>query len=228
MALEWLANWMGEHHGLSVEVSADPEVTTDREDVKILIFEAVRELLFNVVKHSGTTRARLNMSRFDDESLKVEVRDRGVGYDPENVAGRSIQDDAVPGTSAGGFGLFSIRERLGLIGGRLEVESAPNEGACFTLIAPMGRGGVRPEREEPAAESPQPQPTLEPATEDLPEAEEAERKIRILLVDDHDLVREGLSLLLNEEPGFEIAGQASDGKEAVRVSLSYPDPNRSM
>ena len=120
--LDWLARRMADKHGLFVELSLEATSSPLAEDVKILLFESVRELLFNAVKHSRSRSATIG-ARLVDGQLQVLVSDQGAGFDPK----------AIPpaGEAGGGFGLFSIRERLELIGGRLEIESAPGTGSRF-------------------------------------------------------------------------------------------------
>jgi nitrate/nitrite-specific signal transduction histidine kinase len=88
----------------------------------------VRELLFNVVKHANVANAGVQLRRAADGSTWVVVSDEGVGFDPEVLR-------AWDGTDAR-FGLFSLRERLELLGGRLDVDSAPGQGASFTIVGP--------------------------------------------------------------------------------------------
>lgn len=128
--LEWLARWMKKTHGLTVDLTVDPGLAVDREDVRLFLFQAVRELLFNVAKHARTDRAEVQISRHDPTQLLAVVEDRGVGFDPAKIFG--------PGnTDPEGFGLFSIRERIDLLGGSLQAESLPGRGARFTLLAPL-------------------------------------------------------------------------------------------
>ena len=96
-----------------------------------MLFRSVRELLFNVVKHAKVANARVELSLTADGRVRLTVSDEGVGFDPETLR-------AWDGTDQG-FGLFSLRERLELLGGRLDVESAPGRGASFTIIAPPPR-----------------------------------------------------------------------------------------
>jgi PAS domain S-box-containing protein len=207
--LEWLVRWMGEKHGLTVDLDVSTGDDTDREDVKILMFQAVRELLFNVVKHAGVTRARVTLASADDEgTLCVVVRDEGVGFDPEAMWDLS-------GPAAGGFGLFSIRERLGMLGGTLEIESAPQRGSTFTLCAPAC--GASPPRRAQAG------PEVVTEVRDEPEAAAGPargdgRTLRILIVDDHPVMRQGLAALIGEEKDLEVVGQAGDGGEGVRLA----------
>ncbi|RPJ54399.1 MAG: hypothetical protein EHM23_29105 [Acidobacteria bacterium] len=124
--LEWLAHWMHEKHGLVVGLSAEEDLTAAAEDVSVLLFESVRELLFNVVKHAKVQSASVRLERLEGQMLRISVRDHGRGFDPD---ARQFSRE--------GFGLFSIRERLSLVGGRLEIQSSPGHGSEMTLIAPL-------------------------------------------------------------------------------------------
>jgi len=128
-ALEWLGRWAKQKHSLFVQVDAAGEVGSIRDEVRILLFEAVRELLFNVVKHSGVKSAKIKVACRDGE-MRVTVADQGCGFDPPPIPS--------PFPGGGGFGLFSIRERLDLIGGRMEIETARGKGAAFHLIVASG------------------------------------------------------------------------------------------
>jgi PAS domain S-box-containing protein len=200
--LEWLARWMRSKHGLSVELSMDHPVPL-REDVKVLLFESVRELLFNVVKHSQTRSATVDLRR-GARDLQVIVSDEGCGF---NV-------DSIPqvGDAAAGFGLFTIRERLDLMGGRLEVDSAAGKGCRCLLTVPLG--GSSTEIPQPLASAgwPQETPSQQRMTHSAP------AKIRVLLADDHVVMREGLAGLLEQATDIEIVGQAADGQEAVELA----------
>jgi signal transduction histidine kinase len=125
-ALAWLARWMEDKHGLHVEVQSDEAFSPLPEDTRILLFNAARELLFNVTKHASVVRARIELHRHESGQVMLVVQDEGVGFDP----GR-------PGEpSPAGFGLFSIRERLELLGGRMDIESAPGAGTRIALLVP--------------------------------------------------------------------------------------------
>jgi len=123
-ALAWLAQWMHEKHGLTVVLDAAPEVDPHTEDLRVFLFQAVRELLFNVAKHAKTRRAEIRVRPGAGE-IQVTVTDQGRGFDPARLAASS------------GFGLFQIRERLHLLGGRLDADSALGRGASFTLFVPI-------------------------------------------------------------------------------------------
>ena len=133
-AMRWLAGWMLDTHGLTVDLHLDDDADTDREDARLLLFQAVRELLFNVVKHAGVDRASLTLDRDDDGRLRAVVADHGRGFDHEAARASNAANDAT------GLGLFSIRERLAHLGGETLVDAAPGQGTTFTLLVPIEEG----------------------------------------------------------------------------------------
>ncbi len=128
--LQWLARWMSDKHDLKVDLVTEEDVTDLPEDVKVLLFESVRELLFNTVKHARVYSARIQF-RVTDDHLRVVVSDQGTGFNADQLK--------PAGTSGGGFGLFSIRERLELMGGRMEIDSSPGKGSRFVIMIPVGQ-----------------------------------------------------------------------------------------
>ncbi len=204
--LEWLVRWVGEKHGLTVDLHTDDHATTDREDVRVLLFQAVRELLFNVVKHARVTRAAVTLDLQDADHLRLTVHDEGVGFDPQAMWNRA------PAPTEGGFGLFSLRERLNLLGGRLTIDSAAGEGVTVTIVAPRRHLGAA--IKTPTALRHRAAPETTPAAAP-PEAPGEERPIRVLLADDHAVVRQGIRLLLRDQPDIEVVGEAADGDQAV-------------
>lgn len=128
-ALHWLARWMDEKHHVTVEIEADEGIVVADEGIRVFLFEAVRELLFNVAKHAQTTVAKVTMTHTSDETVQIEVRDFGAGFD---------SSQQTPANSSGGFGLFGIRERAVYLGGQLRIESAPGQGTRAILSVPAG------------------------------------------------------------------------------------------
>jgi signal transduction histidine kinase len=114
-------------HGLRVRVVDDKKPKPLHRDVLGLLFQSVGELLFNVVKHAGSADATVKLERSGRE-VRMTVSDTGAGFDPS-------ASPAAP-SEQGGFGLMSIRERLGLLGGRLEIESAPGRGTRVVVTVP--------------------------------------------------------------------------------------------
>ena len=209
--LGWLARWMGDKHGLAVDLSVAADLPRLAEDASVLLFESVRELLFNVVKHASAAPATVTVRRTEDDDIRIVVSDRGPGFDRDF--------GIVPDDVAGGFGLFSIRERLGLLGGRLIIENVPGAGSQISLTAPLARVV-----EAPAPATMPESPTGSPDAEAQAGQPGTSRRIRVLIADDHALVREGVGKLIAQEPDMEVAGDAADGGEAVRLADSLrPD-----
>jgi signal transduction histidine kinase len=126
--LEWLARWMEGRHGLTVVLDVERASPLLPEDTRILLFESIRELLFNVVKHAGTRSASIIVRREKPEQLRVTVKDEGQGFDPVVLKQRHPRR---------GLGLFSIRERIALLAGHMEVASAPGKGCHVSLTVPV-------------------------------------------------------------------------------------------
>lgn len=125
--LAWLARVMERQYQLHVTVEAKGPCTLANRNIRELIVKALRELLFNVVKHAGVREAHVEAWATSDEVTLV-VGDYGAGFDVD-AAFRSVQN----GDS---FGLVSVRERLRLFGGRLDIQSAPGEGTRITIVVP--------------------------------------------------------------------------------------------
>ncbi len=125
-ALEWLAERMTIQYGIPIECEHVDGFRPPSHDMQVLLFHAVRELLLNVGRHSMAEKAKMTVCEGGSE-VQIMVRDDGRGFDG---AGRTKPGDG------GGFGLFSIRERLKYIGGRLDIHSRPREGATVILTAP--------------------------------------------------------------------------------------------
>jgi PAS domain S-box-containing protein len=128
-ALEWLQRQMDALHGLRVELRSSHTLAVANDDVRVLVFQIVRELLFNVKKHARTTRASVDL-RQDGDEYRITVSDEGVGFDPVSLDQN--------GKEAMGFGLFSARDRLHLLGGSMHIDATPGEGTRVSIHLPRG------------------------------------------------------------------------------------------
>lgn len=129
-ALRWLAQWMSEKYGLTVDLQIEENIEI-MQDVRALLFLAVRELLFNIVKHAEVKQAAVRVGRSDSDNLSIMVTDEGKGFN-SNLVNKS-------GKIASGFGLLSIQERLQCLGGRFERISIEGTGTAMRLFVPIGR-----------------------------------------------------------------------------------------
>jgi signal transduction histidine kinase len=127
-AIEWLCERMQQEHGLRLEMRGTAALPGVPEELGVLLFQSVRELLLNVARHAGTDRARVLLEA-DEEEVRITVADHGRGFESA--------EQSAPRRERGRFGLFSVQERLNHWGGRLELDSAPGEGTRATLVAPV-------------------------------------------------------------------------------------------
>jgi signal transduction histidine kinase len=123
--VHWLSRREYERFGLQVQLEADFPVTVSNAPIKIFIFRALQELLFNVVKHSEVKSAQVTVFYVNDQ-LIISVSDKGRGFNPHIIE-----------SSSSGFGLLSIRERATYTGGSFVVESTPGHGCTSTLTFPL-------------------------------------------------------------------------------------------
>jgi PAS domain S-box-containing protein len=128
----WLTDQIQEKHGIATEFQDDEQPKPLDDDVRVFLFRDVRELLINVVKHAQAKKVKVSIRKVGSE-MYVSVEDDGRGFDLEKIAATAVRE--------GGFGLFSIRERLEHLGGHLEIESAPGRGCKVTMTAPLKQKG---------------------------------------------------------------------------------------
>jgi len=128
-AVNWLAKQTRKRFGLEVEFADDGKPKPLNTDIRVLLFQAVRELLVNVVKHAMAKKAKVFTRRIQ-KNIQITVEDNGVGFDVEAIS-------AVKDPAKGGFGLFNIRERLDQIGGSVIINARAGKGTQITLTAPI-------------------------------------------------------------------------------------------
>ena len=125
VALQWLGLHMEERYGLAVALNMRSDLHIADESLRILLFQIVRELLFNVVKHAGIDEAKVRV-KVQDDRLLLCVSDEGRGFDRHDQR------------SEKGFGLATMRQRLEGIEGEMNIESVPGEGTCVSVALAEG------------------------------------------------------------------------------------------
>jgi PAS domain S-box-containing protein len=126
-ALEWLMQYFEEQHNLKIIYKWKSGHVSLNQDVQILLLQATRELLMNVVKHAGVKEAEVILRTYRKQ-IKIDVIDHGSGFEVSKIG--------TPVDWRRGFGIFSIHERLKNLGGQLQIRSQRGDGTHFTLIAP--------------------------------------------------------------------------------------------
>ena len=203
-AFVWLVNKFKNDHNFEIALDAEEIPVVLSDNLKILIFESVKELLFNVVKYAGVNNAELFL-KYRSGLIIVGVKDHGGGFDTKNIEKN--------GFDKGGFGLFSIRERIKLLQGNFIITSEPTHGTSIEMTFPVDKlvdtaaenANIRIDQHADAVKT-------------------IKKQINILLVDDHKIVREGLANLLKENDIFNVVAQAENGEEAVeKTGIFRPD-----
>ena len=118
---------MENDHGIKFTVHYTEETEAEDQAISGFLFHAAKELIVNVVKHSKAENVIVKLDKFKDR-FNFEIADDGIGFRlPE---GHWITE------KTGGFGLFSIRERIEGIGGSMTVKSSAGAGTVIKLVVP--------------------------------------------------------------------------------------------
>jgi signal transduction histidine kinase/ActR/RegA family two-component response regulator len=198
-ALRFLARKFEEQYQFKVHLEVNSQIEPDSDIIKWVFYTATEELLLNVVKYAGVRECFITLD-VSEENIMIRVADRGKGFNPE------IVDEQ----KQSGFGLFSIRERIKALGGDLHITSTPGHGATFELSVPfrtlLGEADQRVQKKDLLVKE---------AMGELG----YERSVRILIADDHQIVRQAISSLLGGIPSFKVIAEAEDGEDAVRKAF---------
>ncbi len=213
-ALLWLGDQMRRQQVLNVQVFLDaPELRLPEADA-VLLFQSIRELLFNVLKHGKTDGASVSM-QYAQDVLSITVSDHGCGFDVAR-----LDDDR-----SDRFGLLSIRERMTALGGEFDLQSEPGKGTVASLHLPFVASGEHiKDKEAGAGESVSLGDKVLQQIHDAGAATSSADQgdittpLRLLIVDDHQLVREGLCSVLKRYTDLMVVGEASTGEEGLQLA----------
>jgi PAS domain S-box-containing protein len=194
--LQWIAKKM-KRYDLNVVLNSNGPPARLEEDVQIVLAQCTQELLFNVVKHANTNEVWVELS-YPDSKIKIMVEDHGEGFDNKAQRELDLSKDS-------GFGLFNVRERIDMLGGRTDIVSKPGTGTKISLIVPT-------DDENAEASGRQ-----KPDSGDL-QAKQHPYRIKILLVDDHEIMRDGLKKIIEDENDLKVVAEASDGNNIVELA----------
>ncbi len=136
-AVEWLAEQTRKRRGISCSFENDGGPKPMDEDIRVLLFQAVSEILVNATKHSRARNVKVTLKR-EGDYIRVGVMDDGVGFDISEISSRW--------SKASGFGLFSIRERLRHVDGWMDIDSKAGRGTTVSLTAPLKGAGAGKEK----------------------------------------------------------------------------------
>ncbi|HET6383911.1 MAG TPA: response regulator [Armatimonadota bacterium] len=166
-------------------------------DVETEAYRVAQECISNIRRHSQARRVKASL-HYDSDYLEMMFTDNGVGFDARELPRPSEE---------GRFGLISMNQRAVMMGGRLDVTSVPGQGTTVILRLPY-----------------MPPSSLQMQWPGVNPSAPAEDMIRVLLVDDHPLARQGIRRMMDGHPEMLVAGEAVDGEEALRLyEQLHPD-----
>ncbi|MCL5282913.1 MAG: response regulator [Planctomycetes bacterium] len=220
---QWLAQQVQAKHGLTVHLEVGGPIELE-STFRSFLYKAAREMLFNVIKHAGVSEARLRLRRRCGY-VCLSVSDKGCGFDTREL------------DKVGGAGLLGVREQIKFLGGRLKATSTKGRGSLFIIAVPDRqkpldrRQTTEDARQKTVGVGPRAYPTsATPGNHGVgfPNTEESRLgsrlPLRVLLADDHKIVRQGIRCMVVGEPDIEIVGQAANGREAVDLADQlHPD-----
>lgn len=136
LGLESAIRWLLERHlakkGIRYWLSTNREFglagsCLSDEKTELMLFRIIQEAVINISKHAEASNVYVSLS-FDERKINVDIEDDGVGFEAEEVL--------KGGDDRGGFGLLGIRERVELLGGRVDIRSQPQKGTRLTVGIP--------------------------------------------------------------------------------------------
>jgi PAS domain S-box-containing protein len=128
IAIEELLERFCQEHKLEYSFRNSDQPKPLADPVKVLLYRSIREMLINIAKHAKAKLVKIVLVR-DNNDIQVTIEDDGRGFDVSLLKEKTT-----------GLGLFSVRERLKHIGGKLEIESKRGKGTHSTLTAPLKIG----------------------------------------------------------------------------------------
>ncbi len=132
-SIEELADEIGSKYGLDIQIVKNHQKIPLSQDNQYFLYRAIQELLFNIIKHANATLVRIEFA-LDHQFSRICVSDDGQGFESSNPYNHSKQ--------LGGYGLFSIQERLEQIGGHFDLHSQRERGTAVILLTPLERKKV--------------------------------------------------------------------------------------
>lgn len=211
-AVKWYAQGFEHRTGIAVEVDIQTDFSRLPPEAEVTLFRVVQESLTNVHRYSGSPKAYVSL-RATGGAVKVQVGDFGKGMPSDGLKSAHAGDAPL------GVGIQGMKERMRQLGGRLDITSRPNEGTLVTATLPVSK------LEEIASEPLDRAGSLQ-FSRDVEGAhtDSATARKRILVADDHEVLRRGVRTMLQPETDLEICGEAVDGQDAIdKASELHPD-----
>jgi signal transduction histidine kinase len=130
--LPWYAEGFSKRSGIQVNLQVTSDLGRLPHEVEVALFRITQESLANVHRHSGSTTARISLTK-DDEFVSLEISDRGCGIPAGFVNGTTVSIASL------GVGIAGMRERIRQLGGTLTISGSPS-GTIVSTLLPIRRG----------------------------------------------------------------------------------------
>jgi PAS domain S-box-containing protein len=206
-AVKWYVEGYERRTGIRVKLQMAPDLMRLAPDVEVTLFRVIQESLANVHRYSDSTDAYLRL-KVTSNKIELQIGDFGKGMHPDMIDSKTGKMVRL------GVGIQGMNERIRQLSGKLEITSRPNQGTVVTATLPVSYPQTMPAVEAANAAA---------SSLSSSQAESVTRK-QILIADDHEMLRRGVRTLLEDEPDWEICGEAFDGQDAVAKANSLrPD-----
>jgi two-component system NarL family sensor kinase len=211
-AVKWYLAGFTSRTGILMETEIPSDIQRLSPDAEVAIFRVLQESLTNVHRYAESPNAVVRMDVTADE-IKLEIQDFGKGV-------QSSRASSPNGSVARlGVGIQGMTERMRQLGGKLEITSSPNKGTLVAATIPLSSLAAIPPQSSAVLVS-----TSSNLASELAGPVQNTLRKRILIADDHEMLRRGVRNTLQTEPDLEICGEAVDGQDAVeKVKALQPD-----
>jgi two-component system, chemotaxis family, CheB/CheR fusion protein len=213
-ALHWYAQGFETRTGIRVTVDIPSDLMRLSPETEVTLFRVVQESLTNIHRYANSPTAIIR-ANVDAEEMTLEIIDHGKGMEVSTEAPETFSAERP------GVGIQGMRERMRQLSGRLEIASVPNRGTRVVATLPIE--GVTREKALDADDS----SLVENGAGDSESAAlgaSPVKKVRVLIADDHEIMRQGVRTLLAGELNWEVCGEAVNGREAVQKTFQLsPD-----
>jgi len=212
-AVKWFVEGYERRTGIRVKLEMAPDLVRLAPDVEVTLFRVIQESLTNVHRYSGSTEAYLRL-KVTSNKIELQIGDFGKGLHPDMINAKTGKIVRL------GVGIQGMNERIRQLSGKLEITSRPNQGTVVTATLPVSYPQTMTAGEAASGAA----SSLSSGQAETAVPSRSGSRKQILIVDDHEMLRRGVRALLENEPDWEICGEAFDGQDAVAKANSLrPD-----
>lgn len=208
-AIRWYSEGFQKRSGIKLNVNISPDIGRLSTEVEMALFRVVQESLTNVHRYSGSPDADISVTT-EGDALKLQVVDHGKGIEAGSARVK------VEGIAALGVGIPGMRERLRQLGGQLEVDFG-RDGTRVSASVPIKKAKAA-ERSSEDYEIAVVAPSNGNSNGNNGKTTTADMRRRILIADDHEVMRRGVRGLLESHDEWAVCGEAFEGREVITKS----------